>query len=89
MLHKLQIEGIVKIVIAIVLYVFANAHSPHMSFGQMITNLNGWVFSEPVYYLILGLAAMLAIIGLLNILNSFKEHTDDKEDVKSDDSIGI
>lgn len=73
MLRKSQIEGIVKIVVAIILGVFATAHSPHMSFGQMITNLNGWVFSEPVYYLILGLALILGVFGSVNILNSFKE----------------
>ena len=72
-MSKLQIEGVVKIVIAIILCIFATAHSPHMGFGQMLQNFNGWVFSEPVYYLILGLSIILGILGVINILNSFKK----------------
>ena len=44
-----------------------------MSFGQMFSNLNGWMLKPPAYYFLLVVAAALAVWGVLDILNSVKD----------------
>jgi hypothetical protein len=87
MLKGSQISGVVKIVIAAILYFFANAHSPNMGFGEMLTHLNGWILSEPAYYSIMTLAALSAIVGAVNIFNGFKtSKLNNGENASSNDS---
>ena len=73
MARKIQLIGAIKILAALGVFLFARAHSPYMSFGQMLSNLNGWMLKPAAYYLILFIAAGLAVWGVLDILNSVKE----------------
>ena len=71
-MKKSQISGALMILAAVGLYLFANAHSPNMGFGEMLTHLDGWMLNKPVYYGVLILAAVLGVFGAINIVNSFQ-----------------
>ena len=65
-------RGVVFIGVALAIYFWARAHSPHMGFGEMLTNLNGWVINEPVYSFILIVAAVIAIFGGVAIVRGLQ-----------------
>lgn len=61
------IGGVLAIVAAIGIYFWAHAHSPHMGFGEMLANYDGWVIREPFYSIAMIVAVLVAIIGGINI----------------------
>ena len=66
----MQVSGVVELVIGIGIFIWARAHSPNMGFGEMLTKADSFILKEPVYYAVLGIAALFAIGGIINVVKS-------------------
>ena len=77
MVKKSQIVGVVMILAGIGLYFFGAEHNPNMGFGDMLTHLDGWMLSKPVYYVLMILAGLLVVVGAVGIFNGMRK--DDKK----------
>jgi len=67
-----RILGGVRLGIAIIIYLWASAHSPHMGFVEMMSKPDTFVLKEPAYSGVFLVAALLAIQGAINIYKSFQ-----------------
>ncbi len=68
--------GIILILAGIGTFLFCQAHSPNMSFGDMLTHLDGWMLKPGIYYGLLIVAAFLVLYGASHFLNSIKNQKD-------------
>jgi hypothetical protein len=66
------VGGIVAIVIALVISLWAHGHSPHMGLGEMLMNWNSYIINEPFYSIIMIAAATTAIAGMIAIVRGFR-----------------
>lgn len=78
MVKKSQVVGFVLILVAVGLYFFASEHNPNMGLGDMITHLDGWMLAKPIYYGVMILAALLALVGVVSIFNGFQKNIEKK-----------
>jgi hypothetical protein len=64
--------GIVEIVAALAIYLWARGHSPHMGFGEMLTKFDSYLIKEPVYSGILLIAAVIALLGVVSVVRGLQ-----------------
>lgn len=69
--EKIIVGGIASIA-ALAIYLWARSHSPHMGFGEMITKLDSYIIKEPIYSLIVLVAASIGLIGIISIVLGLK-----------------
>ena len=52
------IGGIISTLAGLIIYLWLRGHSPHMGFGQMLMKYDTYIIKEPVYSIIVVLAAI-------------------------------
>ena len=67
-----QFSGIFALVVGILLFMWARAHSPNMGFGEMITKMDSYIIKPPVYYSAIIIAVLFAIGGAINLVKSLQ-----------------
>lgn len=65
--HKTVI-GVVNIIIGLAIYLWASSHSPHMDFGEMLMKYDSYIIKEPIYTIIILIAAALGLGGLIILI---------------------
>jgi hypothetical protein len=65
-------SGVVQLVIALAIYLWASNHSPHMGFFEALSKLDSYVIKEPVYSVILLTAAIIALLGVIQIIRGLQ-----------------
>jgi hypothetical protein len=68
--------GIVQMIAALAIYLWAREHSPNMSFGEMLMKLDSFYIKQPWYALILLFCAFLALAGFVAIVRGLGAHRD-------------
>jgi len=64
--------GVVAVVAALAISLWAHGHSPHMGFGEMLMNWDSYIIKEPFYSIIMILAATTGIVGAVAIVRGFR-----------------
>lgn len=62
------IWGIIYVILGLIIYLWVNQHSPHMGFGEMMTNLGSYYIKEPLYTIIILVAAILGLNGVVLLI---------------------
>lgn len=60
--------GLVAVVIALAIALWAHSHSPHMGFGEMLMNWDSYIIKEPFYSIIMMIAATSGIAGIVAVV---------------------
>ncbi len=66
-----QVVGVICIALGIALALWARSHSPHMGFMEMMGKADSFVLKEPVYNVALIVAALLGLLGVIRLVQSF------------------
>ena len=67
----MQAGGVLCIAGAVALGLWARSHSPHMGFMEMANKMDSYILQENVYNVMIIIAALLGLMGIINLVKSF------------------
>jgi hypothetical protein len=79
------LRGSILLFAALVIYLWARDHSPHMGFGQMLMRLDSYILNPPIYNSVLLICVLLSAAGIVNLVRGFRP--DAPTEVKPSDGV--
>lgn len=73
--NALRIIGAAAVSVSILIALWARAHSPNMGFDELMIKLDSYILKQPIYYVIMLVAALIAVGGAVSIILSFNTVT--------------
>ena len=81
------LKGVVFILLGLIIWLWVRGHSPHMDFGEMLSNMDNWMLKEPFYSVVIIFAALLVLTGAVELYRGLR--SEQKADSGADNNAHI